>query len=649
MGILNIGTQALQANQVALQTIGNNIANVNTVGYSRQSVIMGTVAGQFTGAGYIGKGVDIQTIQRNYDQFLTRQSTLAASTQSADTTRSNYLTQLSNIFQGGTNGIGQSVNDMLNSMSDVASTPTDITARTVVLTRVDETTRRLRDASQSLDDLQTGITQALNEKISTVNTLAQKIADVNGQIALAKGNGQPPNDLLDKRDQLIHDINQYVQTTSVAADDGTVGIYIGGSQSLVLGSSASKLALLATKNDFGDPQQNKLTVTRDGLSVTMDENVLGGGEVSGLLRFQNNDLVESRNLLGRLTTAITTTLNTQHKLGLDLNGNVGQNLFTPVSVNNILVPVAPATTNGSPAAALQLGISDASQFVASDYQVKVLSGTQVAVTRMSDGSTRTFDPTTADPTFDGLTLTGLASATTGDRFLLKPFASAATNIAREFSTPSALAVASPIVGKMGASNTGSLQLASLRANINPPANMPVIVTFDTTGSPTKYSLSGPGPFPNGTGPFTYTSGQPIESGDNPSAWTLTLQGAPQNGDSFTVQDIKSTNLDIKLNGGNATNMLNLRDTTMFDGAAMSDGYAGLISQIGIRAQSANYSATVSTNIAVNAEKDRTGIAGVNLDEEAAKLIQYQQAYQASAKMIQVAQTIFTTLIQTLGG
>ena len=128
-----------------------------------------------------------------------------------------------------------------------------------------------------------------------------------------------------------------------------------------------------------------------------------------------------------------------------------------------------------------------------------------------------------------------------------------------------------------------------------------------------------------------------------------MQGAPQNGDTFTVQDIKNTGLDLKLNGGNATNMMNLRDLAMFDGAAMSDGYAGVISQIGIRAQSANYSATVSTNIATNAEKDRTGIAGVNLDEEAAKLIQYQQAYQASAKMIQVAQTICTTLIQTLGG
>ena len=652
MGILNIGTQALQANQVALQTIGNNIANVNTIGYSRQNVVMGTVEGQFTGAGYIGKGVQIETIQRNYDQFLTRQSTLAASIQSADTTRSDYLTQLSNIFQGGTNGIGQSINDMLNSMSDVASTPTDITARTVVLTRVDETTRRLRDASQSLDDLQSGISQALGEKLNSVNTLAQNIADVNAQIALAQGKGQPPNDLLDKRDQLVHDLNQFIQTTSIKADDGTVGIYIGGSQSLVLGNSASKLTLSPTKDEFGDPQQNKLMVTRDGLSVTMDENVLGGGEVSGLLRFQNNDLVEGRNLLGRLTTAVTTTLNAQHKLGLDLNGQVGQNLFTPVSVNNILVPVAPAALNSSPAAALQLNISDATQFVASNYQVKVLSPTQVAVTRMSDGITRTFDPTATTPTFDGLTLTGLATAQTGDHFLLKPFASAATNIAREFSTPSALAVASPIVGQMGANNTGSLQLTSLKTNVNPPVALPVTITFNTAVSPTQYSLSGAGPFPNGTGPFTYTSGQTIPPtppvGSPANDWTLTLQGAPQNGDTFTVQDITSTGLDVKLNGGNATNMMDLRDLAMFDGASMSDGYAGLISQIGVRSQSANYSATVSTNIATNAEKDRTGVAGVNLDEEAAKLIQYKQSYQAAAKMIQVAQTIFTTLMQTMG-
>lgn len=645
MGILNIGTQALQANQVALQTVGNNIANVNTVGYSRQAVVLSTVAGQYTGAGYVGKGVDIKTIQRNYDQFLTRQSTLASSTQAADTTRSDYLKQLSNIFQGGSTGMGASVNDMLNAFSDVASTPTDLTARTVALTRVDETARRMRAASQSLDDLQAGISQAISEKISTVNTLAQKIADVNGQIALAKGSGQPPNDLLDKRDQLIKDLNQYVQTTSVPADDGTLGIYIGGSQSIVLGSTAATLSL--GQNEFGDSNQAKLQINRDGAVITMDENTLGGGEISGLLRFQNTDLVEGRNLLGRMTTAITTAMNQQHQLGLDLDGNPGQPLFTAVNVSNVLVPVAPSTLNGLPAAALQLDISDATQFVATDYQVKVVSATEVSITRVSDGSSLSFNPTIEDVTFDGLTLNNLGSATDGDRFYLKPFGSAASNIAREFSSPRALAVASPVVGQMGATNTGSLQLNGLVAR-STAGTLPVTITFDTSTVPTTYNLSGLGPFANGTGPFTYTSGAVIESGDVPNSWSLTLQGAPQNGDTFTVQNIADTPLDIRLNGGNATNLMNLRDLATFDGAAMSDGYASLISQIGIRSQSANYAAEVSTNIATNAEKDRTGIAGVNLDEEAAKLIQYQQAYQASARMIQVAQSIFDTLLQTVG-
>ncbi len=192
MGILNVGSQALQANLVALQTAGNNIANVNTVGYSRQRAILETVPGQFTGAGYIGKGVSVQTVLRNFDAFLNRQSTLATATQAADVTRSDYLTQLGDIFQGGASGLGAGINDMLNAFSDVASAPTDLTARTVALTRVDETARRMRAASQSLDDLQNGIGQALNEKVNAVNTLAQNIADVNQQISQAQGGGNRP-------------------------------------------------------------------------------------------------------------------------------------------------------------------------------------------------------------------------------------------------------------------------------------------------------------------------------------------------------------------------------------------------------------------------------------------------------------------------
>ena len=643
MSILNIGTRALQANQVALATAGNNIANANTVGYSRQKVILQTVPGQFTGGGYIGKGVSVETIQRNFDTFLTRQSTLASSTQSADVARADKLKQLESIFSGGTSGLGASINDMLNAFSDVASSPTDLTARTVVLTRVDETAARMRSASQSLDDLQAGVTQELGQKINAINSLAQSIADVNGEIAKTNGLGQPPNDLLDRRDQLIRELNGYVQTTSIAADDGTVGVFVGGSQALVLGTTVSPVSLI--KDDFGDQFSNKLAINRDGTLIPLNENALGGGEVPGLLRFQNDDLMEGRNLLGRLTMAVSTAMNTQHQLGLDLNGNVGGNIFTPTTFNglNVLQPVAPATLNGG-ASNPTLSIADVTQFVASDYEMNFSSATAGSITRRSDGVTTAFDFVATNPVIlDGMAITeNLGPAVAGDRFLFKPFATSASNISSVFSTPAALAVASPVAGSMGTTNTGSLQQVSITARTNPPTNVPVTLTFT---SPSTYTRSDMGPIV-----YTYTSGQSIE-GTVPattplSEWSVTLQGIPQANDTFTIQAMPAAY--ARLNAGNATAMMDLRDVAMFDGAALTDGYAGLMSQIGIRTQSANYAATVSASIAANLERDRASVSGVNLDEEAANLLQYQQAYQAAAKVIQIAQTIFDTIIRELG-
>ncbi|MDO8448974.1 MAG: flagellar hook-associated protein FlgK [Rhodoferax sp.] len=653
-GILNVGTRALQANQVALQTAGNNIANVNVPGYSRQTVVMRTVEGQFSGAGYVGKGVGIQTIQRNFSAFLTRQSALAGSTQSADNIRADKLKQLEGVFEGGANGLGAAVNDMLNAFSDVASAPTDLTARTVVLTRVDETAARMRASSQRLDELQQGVSQELVQKANAINSLAQSIADINGQIARVQGSGQPPNDLLDKRDQMVRDLNGYVQTSSIAADDGTVGIFIAGSQALVLGTTASSVSIVA--DDFGDPLKSKLAITSNGQSVALDENTLGGGEVSGLLRFQNTDLVEGRNLLGRLTLAVTTAMNEQHALGVDLDGVKGGNLFTPpVITNNVFKPAqaappAPFVALNTGTANLTLSISDTSKFAASDYEVNFSSTTAGTITRRSDGMVFSFPqtPPAVSPvlaTLDGLNIS-MPSGTpaAGDRFLLKPFSTSASKISSEFSTPRSLAVASPVAGAMGATNTGSLQLSSLQARSNPIAVTPVTITFTGTNSYTRSDYAGP------LSPFTYTSGTVIEGtvpATSPlSQWSLVLQGSPKAGDTFTVEPQPLANRNM--NAGNASAMLGLRDVAMFDGGALTDGYAGLIAQIGIRSQSANYSAKVSSSIAANLETDRTGVSGVNLDEEAAKLLQYQQAYQASAKMIQIAQSIFDTLIQTVG-
>ena len=636
--LLNVGSRALQANQVALQTAGNNIANVNVPGYSRQRVVLETVPGQFSSSGYVGQGVSVQTIQRNFSEFLTRQSTLAASTQSADATRSDKLRQLEGIFSGGKEGLGASISDMMNAFSDVANAPTDMTARTVALTRIDETASRMRSASQQLDDLQTGVAQELAQKVTTINSLAKSIAAVNEQITRVQGSGQEPNDLLDRRDQLIKELNQYVQTTSVKADDGSVGLYIAGSQELVLGNVASTVAIV--NDDFGDSRTSKLAVMRSGTPLTLDENMLGGGEVSGLLRFQNSDLNEGRNLLGRLTLATTTAMNDQHKLGLDLDGNVGGDLFSPTVFgnSNVMIPKAPAILNTG-AATLTLSISDTSKFAASDYEIQYTNATAGTVTRRSDGAVTAFDTSVTNPiNIDGLDIAQAGGAAAGDRFLIKPFTSSASNIASVFSTPRALAVASPVAATMGTANTGSLQQVSIAARTNPPASLGITLTF--TGSNT-YTRSD-----QGATVYTYTPGQAIEAtvtGPPLADWSLTLQGTPKVGDTVTV----NTNLYPTLSAGNATAIMDLRDVAMFDGAALTDGYAGLISQIGIRTQSADYAAKVSATIATNVERDRAGVSGVNLDEEAANLLQYQQAYQASAKMIQIAQNIFDTLIQNL--
>ena len=653
-GILNVGTRALMANQVALQTAGNNIANVNTAGYSRQTAVMETVAGQFSGSGYIGKGVEVATIERTYSEFLTRQSALAGATSSGDTARAEKLTQLETLFQGGASGLGAAVSDMLNAFSDVASSPTDLTARTVALTRVGETAQRISITSTRMDDLQQGLTQELKNKVNSINSLASGIASVNEKIARAQGNGQPPNDLLDQRDQLVRELNQYIQTSSIPASDGTVGIFIGGSQALVLGKTAATMSLNA--DDFG-VQNTKLAITRNGQTLTLNEDTLAGGEVPGLLRFQNTDLAEARHLLGRYSVAVTTSMNDQHKLGLDLDGNVGGNLFTPIDMGatgNILTPKAPATLNAG-TAGLTMAISDVTKFAASDYEVNFTAANAGNITRKSDGVVTAFGPAPTSINLDGLTIAVTAGGVAGDRFLLRPFGTLASNISAEFSSPRALAVASPVAGKMGNTNTGSLQLASLVALTNPPlvqtSLTPVTLTF--TG-PNSYTRSDDIP-PNST-TFTYTSGQKIDgtaiATTPPSQWSLVLQGAAKAGDTFTVAGIKdalnNNGIDYKLNAGNASAMMNLRDLAMFDGAALTDGYAGLISQIGIRTQSANYTASVSSAIADSLEQDRTAVSGVNLDEEAAKLLQFQQAYQASAKVIQIAQGIFDTLIQTVG-
>jgi len=656
MSLLNVSARALTANQTALSTIGHNISNVNTPGYSKQTVQLETAGGQYTGAGFIGRGVTVATITRNADQFLTKQATQAAAVAASDSTRSASLSQLEDIFPGGTTGLGASITDMLNAFTDVSAAPTDLTARSVVLTRANEMAGRFNTASSQLAELQSTTQQKLQDDVTAVNGLVTRIAAVNQQIALSHGQAQQPNDLLDQRDTLIRNLNQYVQTSQIPADDGSTNIFLG-SQPLVLGTTTAQVSLVSDPG--GDPSIMKLSVQRAGtLTTTLDENQMGGGEMAGLLKFNNTDIAEGRNLLGRLALTTTTAINQQHSLGLDLDGNTGVNLLNPISI-----PDGYAATYNSGTATVGVQVADVSKLSASDYKVTLTSGSTGSITRVSDGKITNFDLSGGQPTVDGLAFNIGAGGVNGDTYAVKPFASASSQMGTVFASPRQLAVTSPVVASAAADNKGTVTVQGLMATSkNADLTKDAVLTFNDP--PTSYTVTVP---PAAAGPSqSYTSGQTIKL----NGWELSLKGTPVAGDVVMVQandssigtpmraagtwPTTSTALPsntvggpITTTAGNADAIAGLRDMTVYDGSPLSDGYAGLMSQIGTRVQSAQFNASVSGNISTNLDNSVSSVSGVNLDEEAAKLLQYQQAYQASAKMIQVAQSLFDSVLSAM--
>ncbi len=630
--LINIGTSALLSNQQVLRTTGNNIANVNTQGYTRQTVKLEAVQGQYQGKGYYGGGVDAVTVLRSHSEMLTRQVALTGSVAAADEKRLEQLRKLEDLFPGGATGLGAAMGAMLNAFSDVANAPTDLTARTVVLARADELAARFRSATGNMNNLRDSLRLELGEEVRMVNSLATRIANVNREIGNALGSGHTPNDLLDQREELVRQLNTHVQTTTIAASDGTLSVFVASSQPLVLGNKASTVVL--QPDDFGDPLRSKLTMQRDGVTAVMDEAVLGGGSLAGLLRFGNTDLADAGNLLGRMALALGTAVNQQHSLGLDLSGAAVGNLFTLGPIPDAL----PALANSS-GASIQVAVqtspaSGAPALAPSDYEIIFTGASTGSIRRVTDGQITTFGAVPAQ--IDGLNLQVTGTANAGDRFMVTPYRQVTQNMDVAFASPRSLAVASPVVASAGTTNLGSLTLQTLlpqQAN----ANLAQTVTLLFTGAG-AFNVAGTGTG-NPTG-VAYLPGQPISY----NGWALTLKGSPQPGDTFTVQ----ANAFPAIDAGNAHAMLAIRDLALFDGAATTDGYAALISDIGVRVQSAGFASAVSRSIADNATKDQAAVSGVNLDEEAAKLLQYQQAYQASAKILQVSQSLFDTLIQSLG-
>ena len=660
MSLMNVGVSALNANQQALTTVGHNIANVNTPGYSRQTVYTNALHGQNMGNGFIGKGVQVATVMRNYSALLNRQSNAANAIHAADTSRLQGLMQMQDVFKGGDGSLGAAVTNMMNAFVDVQAAPSDATGRNVVLTRMSELAARFHAASNMLEEQDYSTAQQLRNNALLVNDKASQVARLNNEISRALATGHQPNDLLDARDQVIREINQYVQTTQVAADDGSISLFVGGSQALVLGINSGQLSVEETKEYPGSQRMALYFSQPGGQQLELTAAMVGGGEIAGLLKFRNEDLAEGRNLLGRLAMTIGHELNLQNQRGLTLNGQQGGALFSLPSTSTGYGNITGYSNIGPGAATTQ--VMDASQLKPSEYRL-IFEGSPVApvLTRMSDG--KVFNATSTPPLTmaalnagfdaDGLRFTvpnaTTAAAVAGNSMLFKPFSTAASEIEALVHNPDELAAASALTANINKNNTGKLQLTQVGANdftAIPAAQDPVRLTFDGAGQVTYQiydHLSSTWGLPSA--PMDYTPGQPITI----NGWSITLTGTPAAGDTVDVANALDFGEAFRLNAGNAGAFLDLRDKKVFDeGTTLSDGFSAAMAVVGTRTQSVQLAEKLSSTVAKNLEMDRTAVSGVNLDEEAARLLQYQQAYQASSKVIQIAQSLFDSVLNAVG-
>ena len=641
--------RGMTAATASLDVTGHNIANANVKGYSRQQANLETAAGQFSGSGFFGKGVNVTNVTRAHDNFLTMQATAAAALQAKDDSHSSQLQQLEKLFPAGEQGIGFALGDFLNAAVDLSNNPADSSARQVLLARASDVAARFRTASDRIGILQQGVTADLQAQAATLNGYAAQVAKINQQIAANHGVDQLPNDLMDQRDQLIKQMSGIMGVSTLQASDGTVSVFVGSGQSLVLGNESSQIVV---NPDPADSSRSALSIKTAGESMALNADQLGGGSMAGLMTFQNDDLVDARNQIGQMAMAFASKVNDVQSLGLDLRDppQVGSALF------NIGAPVAQANSNnardgtGAYIANVSLTVSDASQLQASDYDLRP-DGSGVAgqykLTRLSDGLVRTVND---GDTVDGFKINvGTPDLQSGDSFRLQPVGAAAAGMTRALDDVNGIAAALPVTATMGTANTGTASVNLLKVadhSIDP--SLTASVSFTDGSGNYNWSLTDSSGTVTSSGTGTWTAGQPISL----NGFELTLNGVPASGDTLSVA---KTTFPAS-NNGNALALASLRDEafvgryTMSDGsigggATVTDAYAATMADVGVRVQSAKSAASISTAAQSDAESALASSTGVNMDEEASKLIQFQQAYQASAKVLQVAQSIFDTMLQ----
>ncbi len=728
MSFYSVGVSALRNAQLGITTAGHNITNANTPGYHRQGIIQSTNVPLYTGAGFVGQGAHVDTIRRALNQTLETQLLQVQAHGAELDSYLDQLTPLDNALGSADSGVSAAFDRFFQALSALSASPSSVPARQGLISNAQGLVTQFQSLGQRFSEVRSGLDTQIQESVSLINSYATQIANLNKQIALQSGaapQGQVPNDLLDKREQLISDLNKEVGTTTIIQDDGSATVFFGSGQPLVIGEQAF---VLSASQGLDDPQHLDVSFLLGSSSMLIGSNNIDGGRLGGLLEFRDDILDPAQNSLGRVALGLAQTFNDQHHLGTDLAGNLGGDFFSIPAMT-----IQPRTTNTG-TAVLTAILANAQHITTSDYRlVKDAVGPDYTLTRLSDNQATAITAAQlgAGFTIDGMTLTIGAGIALGDAYLIRPTREVAENLTVSASiNTNTIAAAAPVrtSATLGNLGTGQISLGS----VNSPNNK-VTITFtgagtytatdNTTGAPlfnsvtgtttfnyvsgsnisingwtaqisggavagdtfvienavTKKTLSGSAAsttqinnaivdvtplnanlqapvtisFTNattftvsGTGvpalPGTYTYNSATGTAFTFNGWSAKITGTPQAGDTFTI----GPNTNGTSDNRNSLLLAQLQSkSTLAAGTATYEGaFAQMVSLVGNKTSEVQIVSDAQNTLIEQTQAQQQSVSGVNLDEEAADLLRYQQAYQAAGRMLEISSNLFDTLL-----
>lgn len=621
-GILNTSLTGMLAFQRALDVTSHNIANANTPGYSRQVAHFTARPGAGSGVGYIGAGTQISSIERMYDAMQTEQLRTTTTGYARFNTLNNLSSRIDVLLADPDTGLNSGLQSFFNSVQDLANDPSSIPTRQAVIGEAQGLASRFQSLDERLDALEAEVNDRIELSVADINRLASSIADVNEKISLANGTGNSPNDLLDQRDSLVLQLSAQVSVSTALQDDGTMSVFIGSGQSLVLGGDARQLGIGGTEFDM-----TRMTVTyQSAAGSTPLDTSSTGGNLGGLLDYRSRILDPARQSIGQTAIAFANSINEQHAAGMDLRGNLGGDLFSVGDPG-----VLPSSINSGSGTATA-SVTDLGALTGVDYVLE-FDGSAYSLRRTDDNSvvTMTGTGTPADPLVgDGLSIVVGGSPAAGDRQLIRSAHDAAGSIRSIITDPQAIAMAAPTRVSASLSNAGNAEIVGV--DVYDATNTALLSTSNIVfTSSTTYSW-------NGVPGFTYTPGDPLFL----NGTRILLSGTPAVGDQFTVEG----NYGASGDNANGLSIAGIQSVGILDGGSISinENYGRLVSGVGATTHQIKSNLEAQGVVLKNAEDAVLSTSAVNLDEEAANLIKFQQAYQAVAQVVSVASTLFDSLL-----